>query len=138
MKLDIFTLCDAATIEAGKMNLLGSFNTIFAREVPAVHPSCALAIKLRFDQIESGIKQVKITFIDADGKEVMPSIEGTIQVNAKPQFSTSTAQAVVNIQSLTLERFGEYSIHLAIDGRLEGQTPVYMSRIEDGETTGST
>ena len=120
------------------MNLLGSFNTIFAREVPAVHPSCALAIKLRFDQIESGIKQVKITFIDADGKEVMPSIEGTIQVNAKPQFSTSTAQAVVNIQSLTLERFGEYSIHLAIDGRLEGQTPVYMSRIEDGETTGST
>jgi hypothetical protein len=130
MKLDIFTLCDAATVSAGKMNVLGSFDTIRAREVPARNAACALAVKMRFDRIESGQKQLRITFMDADGKEVMPTIEMAIQTSAKTKFSTSTANAVVNIQSLKLERFGEYSIHLAIDGRLEGQTPLYVVQIE--------
>jgi hypothetical protein len=130
MKLDIFTLCDAATVTGGKMNVLGSFDTIHAREVPATNASCALAIKMRFDRIESGQKQLRITFMDADGKEVMPTIEMAIQTSSETKFSTSTANAVVNIQSLKLERFGEHSIHLAIDGRLEGQTPLYVVQIE--------
>ena len=46
MKVEIFTLCDAATVDAaGKLNVLGSFDRLNAATAPVVHPQCALAIE---------------------------------------------------------------------------------------------
>ena len=39
MRLEIFTLCDAATDSVGKLNILGSFDTLWAREAPVSHPA---------------------------------------------------------------------------------------------------
>jgi hypothetical protein len=51
MKVEIFTLCDAATTDAaGKLNILGSFDRLNATQTPVMHPQCALAIKLRFER----------------------------------------------------------------------------------------
>ncbi len=50
MKVEIFTLCDAATIDAaGKLNVLGSFDRLNSPAEPITHMHCALAIKLRFE-----------------------------------------------------------------------------------------
>ena len=73
MEVEIFTLCDAATVDAaGKLNILGSFDRLNARETPVTHPQCALAIKLRFQRVEEGQKRIRITFLDPDGAAVMP------------------------------------------------------------------
>ncbi len=49
MQTAIFTLCDAATVAGGKLNILGSFDTIGADFFPCNHSLCAVACKLRFD-----------------------------------------------------------------------------------------
>src|SRR5439155_356479 len=54
MQAEIFTLCDAATVTGGKLNILGSFDTIGAHTFPCNHPLCAVACKLRFDVGEEG------------------------------------------------------------------------------------
>ena len=54
MQTEIFTLCDAATLDHGKLNILGSFDTIWARAFPLDHPMCAVACKLRFEMGEDG------------------------------------------------------------------------------------
>ncbi len=128
MKVEIFTLCDAATVDAvGKLNILGSFDRLNATAAPVVHPQCSLAIKLRFQRIEEGKKQLRVTFIDQDGVAVMPSIEATGEVKFPSNDSSVTISLAVNIQQLKLPRIDEeYSIDLAVDGRQEASIPLFV------------
>jgi hypothetical protein len=130
MRVEIFTLCDAATVDAaGKLNILGSFDRLNAREVPAVHPQCALAIKLRFEPVEEGQKRIRIAFIDADGADVMPTLDATAEVRFRPEDPTVTVPLALSIQQLRLPRFGEYSIDLAVDDRHEKSIPLFVARV---------
>ena len=131
MKIEIFTLCDGATEDRGKLNLLGSFDHLMARQAPVVHPACALAVKMRFTKIEEGSHRIRVTFVDEDGKQILNALEVTVSVLVVPGESTSTSHIVLNIQQLNLPNFGEYSIDLAIDGREEGSLPLYVSQVVD-------
>ncbi len=127
MKVEIFTLCDAATADAGgKLNILGSFDRIHAPSTPVTHPLCSLAVKLRFEQVEQGMKRVGISFIDSDGAAVMQTMEASSQVTFPPGETTMTACFVLQIQQLKLPKFGEYSIDLAVDGRHESSIPLFV------------
>ncbi len=130
MRVEIFTLCDAATVDAGgKLNILGSFDRLNAREAPVIHPQCSLAMKLRFERVEEGRKRIRIAFIDSDGTPVMPPLEATADVHLPGEDVTSTVSLALNIHQLRLPKFGEYSIDLAVDDRQEASSPLYVSRI---------
>src|SRR5438477_3910099 len=127
MKVEIFTLCDAATVDAGgKLNILGSFDRLNAKQVPVTHPQCSVAIKLRFERVEEGKKRLRIAFVDTDGASVMPTLDAEIEVRFPGNDSTSTVSLALNIQQLKLPRFGEYSIDLAVDDRHEASIPLFV------------
>ena len=129
MKIEIFTLCDAATTDAGgKLNILGSFDRLMAKEAPVTHPQCALAIKLRFERLEEGQKRIRIAFVDSDGASVMPTLDTTTQVQFQPDDSTASASLILVLQQLRLPKFGEYSIDLAVDDRHEASIPLLVSQ----------
>ena len=128
MRLEIFTLCDAATDSHGKLNILGSFDTLYAKEEPVTHPACGVAVKIRFSRVEEADHRIKLTFADADGKLVMPPLDSAVKVRFGPEDPTATANLVLNIQRLRLPRFGEYTIDLAVDGRQEGTLPLYVKK----------
>ncbi len=131
MKIELFTLCDAATDSGGKLNVLGSFDHIFAKKTPAIHPLCAIAVKIRFSRIEEGNHRLRVTFADMDGKLVLPGLDATLVIRLRPEDSTVAANVVLVIQKIKLETFGEYTIDLAIDGRHEGSIPLYVKQITD-------
>jgi hypothetical protein len=127
MKVEIFSLCDFASADAaGKLNIIGIFDTIFARETPATHGLCALAIRMRFDKIEEGLKKIKISFTDSDGKLVMPAVEAQVGIQVPSNLQSANAQVVSMMMQLHLPNFGEYSIDLAVDGRQEASTPLFV------------
>ena len=126
MKIEVLTLCDFAADYGGKLSVVGLFDSIFARQVPAVHPHCCLAVKLRFDKTEAGQKQLRLTICDDDGKAVLAPMELTINVAMPPDALTNTIQVVANIAGMKIDTFGEYAIDLAIDGRHEGSTPLFV------------
>jgi hypothetical protein len=133
MKVEIFTLCDAATSDSGgKLNILGSFDRLNAASIPVTHPLCALAIKMRFEKLEEGQKRIGISFIDSDGTAVMPTLNAQTQVTFPPDETSVTACLVLQIQQLKLPNFGEYSIDLAIDGRQEASIPLFVKGINTG------
>src|SRR5207237_5736556 len=108
MKVELFALCDAATADTGgKLNILGVFDRLNAREAPVTHPLCALAVRLRFERLEEGQKRVRVSFVDADGNSVMPTLDAAIQVVFPPAESTATAQVVMAIPPWQLAKFGE-------------------------------
>ena len=60
MDIQIAALCDAATDSHGKLNILGTFDTINAGQLPAVHPQCSIALRLVFSKMEEGHKELKL------------------------------------------------------------------------------
>ena len=130
MKVEIFALCDAATVDmAGKLNILGTFDCINSHQSPIVHPLCAVAMKCRFTKVEEGQKRFRISVIDSDGRLIMPSLDAQTQIHIPPDSSTATAQFVLVMPQIKLPNFGEYSIDLAVDGRQEASIPLYVKQI---------
>jgi hypothetical protein len=123
MNIEAFLLCDAATDSQGKLNLLGAFDNIYATQLPAKHPACTIAVRIRFEKIEDGNHSVKIQIIDYDGKNIGPKPEGNISVHTKPDLDSSVANLILNIQGLILEKYGKYRIDLAIDGQVKASLP---------------
>jgi hypothetical protein len=121
MQVEIFTLCDAATEHAGKLNIIGTFDALRGFEAPISHPQCAIAGRLRFEQIEEGEHRVMLTFADEDGNIVMPKFDSTLAVKFSPGQRTVTSHFVILIQQIQLPKFGEYTIVLAVDGRQLGR-----------------
>jgi len=75
MEIEVFTLCDFAQDNGGKLTIVGTFDSIGTKKIPATHPSCSLATRLRFSEKETGDHTFKFRLIDAERKELIPPIE---------------------------------------------------------------
>ncbi len=127
MQLEVFCLCDAATDSGhGRLNILGTFDTIWARQMPAVRQQCAVALRIRFVRIERREADIRINFVDADGNRIGPSPQLNVPVRFHDQLPSQAFNFIMNIQQLRFERFGEYQIDLAVNGRLESSLPLFV------------
>lgn len=128
MDIEAFLLCDAATDQQGKLNILGAFDGIFAKQLPVIHLSCAVAARIRFESIEEGDHNVRIDVIDEDGKQIIPRLEGKVSV----KFGAGSSMAVnliLNLNQLKFEKFAEYTIKLAIDGQVVRSLPLRVGEV---------
>ncbi len=134
MDIQVAVLCDAATDYKGKLNLLGTFNSIFTRDLPANYPQCSIVLRVVFKLVEEGSHKLRINFVDEDGKFVMPSIELPFEVKVPENDSFAYRNFILNIQRLKFEKFGQHAVDIAIDGRQEASIPLEVKQIpEQGE-----
>ena len=126
MLIEMFSLCDAATIESGKLNILGAFDVITAPKLPAIHPQCAVALRFRFNAIDGTSHKISVKFVDADGQYLISPTEGMVKINFQEGQRTSSANLVLNIQGLKFEQFGEYAIDLGVDGKNQASIPLFV------------
>ena len=129
MNIEAFLLCDFATDQQGKLNVLGAFDSIYAREMPTAHPACTIAARIRFEGIEEGEHNVRINVIDEDGREIVPRLNGKISVRAREDSGSSVVNLILHLQRLKFENYGEYRIDLAIDEKLEGSLPFSVREV---------
>ena len=123
MNIEAFLLCDAATDQQGKLNILGAFNNIFSRKLPVVHPACSVAVRIRFEKIEEGDHSVKILIIDEDAKPIGPKMEGKVSIKIRPGMDSAVTNLIINFQGLKFEKYGKYRIDLAINGNAVAELP---------------
>ena len=81
MDMQVAVLCDAATDSHGKLNILGTFDTIFTSQLPATHPQCSIALRMSFNKVEEGRHHIKLMFVDEDGQPVMRPVEMSFDVS---------------------------------------------------------
>jgi len=130
MNVQIAVLCDAATDYAGKLNLLGTFDTVVTQQLPAVHPQCSVALRIVFSKVEEGPHKVKMNFVDEDGRFVMPSIDIPVDVMLPPEANFVARNFLINIQQLKFEKPGQYAIDIAVDGRQETSIPLQVKQVQ--------
>lgn len=131
MNIEAFLLCDAATDQQGKLNVLGAFDNIFVKETPVHYRGCSIAARLRFSKIEAGQHAVRIFIIDVDGNAVGPKLEGNISVRMGEQSATAAVNLILNLQNIEFSRFGQYQIDLAIDGTVRASLPLHIRPVPE-------
>lgn len=133
MTIQLAVLCDAATDYNGKLNLLGTFDTIFAQQFPAAHPQCSVALRIAFTKMEEGNHTLKIDFVDEDGQSIMQSVNMPVDVSLPGDATFLSRNIVLNIQQLKFAAAGLYAIEIAIDGRHEASIPLAVRQIPKAE-----
>jgi hypothetical protein len=130
--MDILTavICDSAADYNGKLCILGTFDTIYAQRFPAVHPHCALALRIVFRPVEEGIHRFRIVFIDPDGHNVLPP-------DSEPRFEVNISEIpdkaafvsrnfVISLQGLPLEKPSLYSFDVHMDEQIVARIPLQV------------
>jgi hypothetical protein len=130
MNIQVAVLCDAATDDNGKLNLLGAFDTIYAPQMPAVHPQCAVALRATFQPGDEGTRKLRLNFINADGRSIMQPIEMPAPVTLPDDAHFLTRNFIVNIQQLRFEEPGLYSVDVLLDGQSHASIPLLVKLVE--------
>ncbi len=127
MNIQVAVLCDAATDDNGKLNLLGAFDTIYTQQLPAVHPQCSIALRVTFFSGDEGKHTLQFNFVDADGRSIMPHFPAIpVEVVLPEDMHFGTRNFIVNIQQLKFENPGLYSIDISVDDRSQTSVPLLV------------
>ncbi len=129
MEIEAFLLCDAATEQQGKLNILGAFDNFWTRQMPSRIPQCAVVARVRFESIEQGNHAVRIQIIDEDGRNIAPKLEGGVSVLPNPASNSTVANLILNIHGLEFKKYGRYQIDLAIDGQIQASLPLRVNEV---------
>lgn len=129
MEIEIFTLCDFAQDNYSKLTIVGTFDSINAKQFPANHPSCSVASRLRFSNKETGEHDFKLRLIDAEGKEIIQPIQGNINIQPPANGQMSTINFVVNFNQLQFAKPGRYSFEMYIDGDWKSGLPLFLNHV---------
>ena len=127
MKAEIFTFCDFAQENAGKLVVVGTFDTIVTRQFPCVHPQLSMVVRLRFNLGEFSAHNFRIETRDIDGARCMEPIEGKIEVRGVGN-ATAVSHLVFSISNLRFDNAGVINFTLFIDERELASIPLYIRK----------
>ena len=126
MNIQVAVLCDAATDDNGKLNLLGAFDTIYTQQLPAIHPQCSIALRVTFSSGDEGKHNLQLNFVDADGHSIAKFPPIPVEVALPDDMHFGTRNYIVNLQQLKFDNPGLYSIDLTLDGRSQASIPLLV------------
>lgn len=128
MKIEVATICDAATDQSGKLNMLGVFDYIEA-ELPIVIPRCSAVFRVRYTRSEVSPHDLEVTITNTlDGKELIPPIRSSVNFLPIPDSMDSAAvNLILNMNRMRVMDGGKYQLRLRIDEvLLEAILPIYV------------
>jgi hypothetical protein len=125
-------LCDSAADYNGKLCILGAFDTIQVKSLPAVHPSCSVALRFLLKEPDVGSHRIQLGLIDADGRDLLPSgkisIDFTVPGIPEQSFFLSS-NCVLNMQGLVLPAAAPYSFDVKVDGQILARIPLQVLKV---------
>ncbi len=115
MQVKYSFVCDAANISSnGNLNALGIFNQINASKFPCTHPRFIYAVCISFHISEVGKHNFRLFFINDDGKEILPQLNGIINVTSS---SLNSNNILLELNGVQFPKAGTYQIDLTIDNQ---------------------
>lgn len=128
MQLEIFTFCDAATEQGGRLNILGATDHIVTPVLPFKYPQCAVVARLRAARIEEGAHTMRCMVIDADGQPLL-NVEGKMEIRFQ-QGMGGVVNLIINAHQLEFREAGEYALEIAVDGIQLGSSALFVHQRE--------
>ncbi|MDR0689841.1 MAG: hypothetical protein LBG08_06205 [Spirochaetaceae bacterium] len=127
MKAEIFTFCDFAQENSGKLTIVGTFDTIVSKNFPCIHPQLSVVLRLRFDIWEFSNHTFRIETRDLNGELNMETISGTVEVKGVGN-ATAVSHLVFSISNLQFKSSGVVNFVLYVDDRELTSIPLYIRK----------
>ncbi|MDR3019627.1 MAG: hypothetical protein LBU66_01845 [Treponema sp.] len=128
MKAELFTFCDFAQDNGGKLTIVGTFDTIVSRNFPFVHPQLSVVIRIRFDITEFGLHDFRIETRAIDSELSMDTVSGKIDVKGAGNAS-AVFHLVFGISNLQFKNPGVINFVLYIDNKEISSVPLYIRQV---------
>ena len=130
MQVALALLADGANVSReGKLNLLGIFDTIFARTFPTTHPQMQLVLRFEAEAREAGItRTIEVQLQAADGS-VLFRLPGAMTVQPRVVGDLVRMDQLVTLNNVQLEQPGRYRFHVLVDGTLAAVVPLLVEQI---------
>jgi hypothetical protein len=109
---------------SGKFDILGVFDRVFAKRIPAVHPRMVLVFLLVAESEDDLGKKKRVRLrLTAPSGQVL--LEQTGSMDVKPAGGTSLAgnRLIFEIANLALPGMGKYRFQLDVDGVTVAEVP---------------
>jgi hypothetical protein len=138
MYIQLASLCDYAAEYNGKLCVMGTFDSIYARAFP-VAQSCHLAARICFEPEDEGEQSLSIRLTDSDGENVFDPIEPKVQVKLPEGLPFLTRNMVLNFAGLSFQKSGQYALTIKSGDELLASLPLLVLQVktkEDAESEG--
>lgn len=129
MEVEIFTLCDFAQDNSGKLTIVGTFDTVNVMKFPTSSPPCALAIRLRLANSEAGSHTLKIRCVDEANVEIPAlALKADFTFMSNPSSPYSGINLVLGMKPMPIERAGRLTFELYIDEEWSRAVPLTVTQ----------
>jgi hypothetical protein len=127
VKIELFSFCDFAQENNGKLTIVGTFDTIIARSFPCVHPQLSVVIRIRFDLWEFSQHKFMIETRDINGAMCMEPIQGALSVNGVGN-ATAVSHLLFTISNLNFKNNSMINFVLFVDDKELAFIPLYVRK----------
>ncbi|NLO23644.1 MAG: hypothetical protein GX116_04850 [Fibrobacter sp.] len=126
MNVEVASICDAATDQAGKLNILGAFDR-FALPLPYTYPQCSAVFRIRYQRSEATHHQFELTITNTQGQNLIPPLQSDIQFPAlNPEAETGVVNMILNMHRIQITKEGKYLIRLRVNQIEIALLPLYI------------
>jgi hypothetical protein len=129
MQIVMAVACDSAVEYAGRLSLLGTFDTLETDHFPLVKAQCSLAIQIRWDNDEEGLHTVRVHFMDQDGRTVLHDLKAATLVKVPPGHNVVTTTTIINLQQVRFPKDGCSLIEILVDERIETEIQIQIHKV---------
>lgn len=117
MEIEIFTLCDYATDNAGKLTIVGTFDNITTPSLPVMQ-QLGIAIRLRFSGNQAGNHAMELKITDPN-KGAIGNINGNLNVAPPAEPLTYTSINMALNLGIEIKTKGVYKIEFHLDNEFQ-------------------
>jgi len=130
--ISMAVLADCANVAPiQKLNVMGVFDTLFAKSFPTIHPFMVLVIQFRCEYSDAGEHKLTVKLKDDDAKEFGSG--GTIVTVPKiPPGEFAHANQILTFAGVQLTKPTRYHFDIAWDGVSKCHVPFLVKKVVEG------
>lgn len=118
MDVTLAVLADYSNVSReGKLNVLGVFDIIRAKNFPAVHRSMQLVMTFEAPRSEINTnKNIQVKLIDSDGKQIFEIGRQFTLTSSASEEMMIKSNNILSLNDLVFEKPGDYAFSILING----------------------
>jgi hypothetical protein len=132
MDVSLAVLADYANVSReGKLNIMGIFDRIFARQLPGQFPPMQLVIRIDARFSELGREHsMEIRLMDPDGEAIF-DINGSFTPMAAEPGQGVSLNHIIGLANLPLAKTGDHTVAIWVDNDLKKEVELKVVKAPD-------
>ena len=124
LRVEMFTLCDGATEQDGRISLVGTYESICAASFPCVLPHVTVVLRVRFWPQDGCLHAFRLVLTNPDGKSLGVLVDVMASMQPFTDGRSTACNLIARLQDVQIEAPGEHTLDFYVDDKLEGRLPV--------------